>query len=286
MRPVLQENKPNKKLWILYLLIFLICVAGIGVALYYTGFQDENLGSVIGIQDDESEKEDEYNELKQEFGTIFTNQIDIFQQMNNNIKKINDNYDLVATPFHYEKNEENLNINVYIPYINIDNESAKRFNQKITDEYKIKAESLVNQVSDIKVVYSVEYRAYLQNNILSLAIRSEFKEGDKYQKIIVDTFNYNIVENREVTIDEVLAIKSINSDDATNKIRNEIKKIQDQNQPLIENGYSFHQRDYTLDIYNISNVKQFLYGKNGMLYIIYAYGNDEDTSEMDVVIFE
>ena len=39
-------------------------------------------------------------------------------------------------------------------------------------------------------------------------------------------------------------------------------------------------------MYKISNAKNFLYGKDGMLYLIYAYGNDEDTSEKDIVIFK
>ena len=46
-----------------------------------------------------------------------------------------------------------------------------------------------------------------QNNILSLAIRSEYKEGAKSQKAMIKTFNYNITEGREETIDELLALK-------------------------------------------------------------------------------
>lgn len=286
MRPVLQTNKINKKLWIVYAIIFIICIVGIGVALYFAGFKDEKIGSVIGITDKESEKEDEYNDLKSEFDSIFTNDIEILQEENINIKKINDQFDLVATPFKYEKNDDVLNLNVFIPYINIDNNSAKEFNKRISLEYKSKAESLLNQVSNINIVYTVEYKAYIQNNILSLAIRSAFKEGSKSQKIVVETFNYNIVENREVTLDEILSLKNIEKQKATDKIRSEIKKVQEQNQPLIDQGYTFYSRDYTANLYDISNAKQFLYGKDNMLYIIYPYGNEEDTSEMDVIIFQ
>ena len=72
----------------------------------------------------------------------------------------------------------------------------------------------------------------------------------------------------------------------TERVKDEIKKIQEQNQPLIDQGYSFYQRDYNSSEYEVSNCKQFLYGKNGMLYLVYPYGNKEDPSEMDVVIFE
>ena len=115
---------------------------------------------------------------------------------------------------------------------------------------------------------------------------SEYKEGSNSQVIVVETFNYNLAENREVTIQELLALKNINPKDATQKIRSEIKKIQEQNEPLIEQGYNFYKRDYNSEIYEVTNCKQYLYGKNGMLYVVYPYGNSEDTSEMDVVIFE
>ena len=144
----------------------------------------------------------------------------------------------------------------------------------------------MNQISSMNIIYSVEYKAYIQNNILSLVIRSEYKEGDKSQKVELETFNYNLAEKREITIDEILILKNITQEYATNKIRNEIKKIQEQNQPLINEGYPFYERDYNADRYDISNSKYFLYGKDGMLYVIYPYGNEDDTSEMDIVIFQ
>lgn len=286
MRPVLQNNKISRKLWILYGLIFIICTIGIGIALYMQFFQDENLGAVVGITSKDSEEEDEYDKLKEEFNKIFTNQLESLQSGMINVDKINSDYDIVVTAYRYEKDEENCKINVYIPYINVNDNSAKTFNQQMKEEYKEKAEILMNQVSSINIIYSVEYRAYIQNNILSLAIRSEFKEGDKSQKIMLQTFNYNLTEKRETTIDEILNLKNIEKENANTKIKNEIKTIQNQKQALIELGYQLYERDYNSEMYNISNSKYFLYGQNGMLYIIYPYGNEEDTSEMDIIIFQ
>ena len=87
-------------------------------------------------------------------------------------------------------------------------------------------------------------------------------------------------------IDKILKIKNIKNIEATNKIRSEIKAIQEQNQALIDEGYSLYQRDYNSNMYDVINCGHFLYGKNGMLYVIYPYGNQEDTSETDIVIFE
>lgn len=287
MRPVIPKNKLSYKLWIIYVVIFLVCVAGIAFALSKTEyFEDENIERAIGIIDKDARKEDEYNELKTEFETIFTNQIENLQQGNIEINKINKDYDIVVTAYNYKEEKDNCVIDVAIPYINVNHTSAKEFNKRINTVYKQKAETLKKQVSTIDIIYTVQYKAYLQNNVLSLAIRSEYKEGNKSQKIIVDTFNYNVVEQREVKIDEILKIKNIKNTDATNKIREEIKSAQEQNQALIDAGYSLYQRDYKSSMYDILNSKQFLYGKNGMLYVVYPYGNQEDTSEMDVVIFE
>ena len=52
---------------------------------------------------------------------------------------------------------------------------------------------------------------------------------------------------------------------------------------LIELGYNVFSRDINSDIYRLDNVKEyFIY--NGNIYIIFAYGNDKMTSEMDLVI--
>ncbi len=287
MRPVMPKNKLSYKLWILYAVIFIICVAGIAVALSKIEyFEDENLERAFGFIDKDAQKEDEYNELKTEFDTIFTNQIENLQQGNLEIQKINKNYDIVVTAYNSKEEKENCLIDVAIPYININHPSAKEFNKKVDGIYKKKAESLKSQVSTVDTIYTVQYKAYLQNNILSVAIRSEYKEGNKSQKIIVNTYNYNVVEQRAVKIDELLKIRNIKNNDATKKIRDEIKAIQEQNKALIDEGYALYKRDYNSSMYDILNCKHYLFGKNGMIYVIYPYGNEEDTSEMDVVIFE
>ena len=62
MRPVLQKNKLSYKLWIVYAIILLICIVGIALALSNTQyFKEENVGRALGIVNQDSEKEDEYN---------------------------------------------------------------------------------------------------------------------------------------------------------------------------------------------------------------------------------
>ncbi len=285
MRPVLQKNKLGKKTWIIYISIFLLCIIGIGVALYISYFKNEKVGLPFGITDNESEQEDAYNELKMEFDTIFTNQLEI-QQENITSKKINDQYDYVITAFEEKEENDYLSLKASIPYINVNNDVAKGINSQIKSKYKNKVDELKSRASTNNTIYTVEYKSYIQNNILSLVIRCGYKEGSQDQKLSIDTYNYNLITNKILTLNEIFALKKINEQEAKNKIKNEIKKIQEQNQPLIEQGYNFYKRDYTSEIYDITNVKQFLYGKDGMLYIIFAYGNNENTTEMDIVIFK
>lgn len=288
MRPVIQKNKINIKLIIVYIIILIVCVVGVAIALAKTQyFEEENVGRALGIVDEDSEKENEYNDLKNDFDTIFTNQVESLGQDTSNVKKIDSKYDIVVTAFSIKENRDNCTIDAQIPYINIANSSVRGFNKRINITYKQRAEALKKQVSSMNIIYTVQYKAYLQNNILSLAIRSEYKEGSKSQKITIETLNYNVIEQRIVKIDEILSIKNIKKSDATNKIRSEIKAIQEQNQALIDHeGYSIYQRDYTSNRYDISNIKYYIYGKNGMLYLIYPYGNEDNTSETDIVIFE
>ena len=48
-------------------------------------------------------------------------------------------------------------------------------------------------------------------------------------------------------------------------------------------GYNVYERDLDSDIYDVTEVNNFIQGPNGELYIIYAYGNQAFTSEMDII---
>ena len=45
-------------------------------------------------------------------------------------------------------------------------------------------------------------------------------------------------------------------------------------------------RDLSSSMYKIENTENFIVNDNGFLYLIYAYGNTENTNKMDVIIFE
>ena len=94
----------------------------------------------------------------------------------------------------------------------------------------------------------------------------------------------NEVLNKKGLIDVVANKLDITKKDATQKIKDEIKIVQQRVEELGKLGYSVYTRDYTSDIYNINNVTEYFLGEDNVLYIIYAYGNNNHTNEMDIVI--
>ena len=97
-------------------------------------------------------------------------------------------------------------------------------------------------------------------------------------------YNYDLINHKKATINDMLNIKGIAKKEAQQKIKDEIKIVGQRVDELAKLGYSIYARDYTSDIYNINNVTDYFMGEDNALYIIYAYGNLNHTSEMDIVV--
>ena len=132
-------------------------------------------------------------------------------------------------------------------------------------------------------IYTVEYVANVQDDILSVMIRSNLKEGSSAQRVIIQTYNYDLRNNKEITLEEVLRIEQLDKPIVQNTIDNEIKAEQKKVEDLKKLGYNIYNRDTSSDIYKVENSKEF-YLTNNTLYVIYAYGNNSFTSETDIVI--
>ena len=275
------ESKISKTRKIIYISIGIICAIAAIVILYVQFIKGSDIELKFSSND---MSEDEYQELKADFDSIFTNTITNGDQTEYN--KYYENKDLVFIGYQKEENKDNeYNLNVNIPYINIKNEQTIEYNKEIITTFQKKAETILNSTNNNNVIYTVEYGAYVEDGILSIVIRSNLKEGANIQRVIVQTYNYDLVNNKEVTIDEILKLKNIDKSFANNKIKNEIKESQEQVEGLKKIGYTIYERNPDNDMYKIENVIEFFVGKNKNLYIIYAYGNEEFTSEMDLVIF-
>ncbi len=54
----------------------------------------------------------------------------------------------------------------------------------------------------------------------------------------------------------------------------------------MQSGYTVYNRDLNNSIYQLANIENYFLGPNGDLYIIFAYGNQHHTAEIDIVLYE
>ncbi len=282
MRPVIEKNRFGFR-HIVYIIMIVICVVAIGIGVYMQFFKDEKLGIIFGITKEQDDQE--IKELQEKFLNIFTNDVEIINDYSGNVQKIKEEGDIVILAFNKQEQKEKYIMDVNIPYFNIKTENALNLNQKIKNVFKDKSESVATSTSDANIIYNVKYKAYLNKNILSLVILSELKEGDNNQRIIVMTYNYNLENDSEVAINDIIIDKNIDTRQANEYIKNTVDNSQGENLKLRELGYPIDVRDSSSEEYKIENAKHFFLGTKGYLYVIYPYGNRDYTSEMDLVIF-
>lgn len=144
-------------------------------------------------------------------------------------------------------------------------------------------QQVTNQVTSNYTVCNVTFTGYVNNNILSVAMLITLKEGNNPQRTMVQTYNYNLQTGQDVKITDILQNRGLDANAVNKKIKTEIKQAASQAESVSQSGYSVYQRDSESEIYNVVNSNTFIQGPNGELYIIYAYGNSNYTSEMDVI---
>lgn len=280
-----EKNRIKKRQLFIYISIIIICIISVILAFYVQFYTRINIAKIIGISQEDglgSKTEEQQQTIKSEFNTIFNNTITNDNDTNNSKKEEADKK-IVYTK--YEKKETKLNsydLEVHIPHINISGEVVEKYNQEIENIFVDMAKKVL-QSENNNVIYTVEYVANIQDDILSVMIKSNLKEGSKAQKVIIQTYNYDLRNNKEITLAEVLKIEQLNEKDVQNKIKTDIQTEQKKAQDLKSLGYNIYSRDINSDIYSIEKSTEFYFTGN-TLYIIYAYGNQMATSEMDIVI--
>ena len=273
----------NVKAVVIHTIAIISCIIAlviIGLAFYYGSDELDRLITIGGSS--LTQVDEEYQLLASNFDDIFQNQLEAYTT-NVDVKKIDEGQDLVYTYYTKEENKENsYDLNLNIPYINIDDEVVAAYNEEIKTTYEEKAESTL-QTENENIIYSLQYEATIENDILSLIIRANLKEGTSAQRLIIQTFNYDLRNHKEVTLEEIINQKQLNVDEVQNKIEQEIDAEYQRVETLRSLGYGVFERNPEDEMYKIENSEEF-FVKNGKIYIIYAYGNENITSEMDLVI--
>lgn len=274
-----QQKPVRKREYVFFMSVIVVCVISIFIVSYLqiSAFIKENRKGKIG-----EKTADEIETLQTDFNQIFMNDFETENEPKED-KKIDKEKPLVYTGLEKKENKiGSYDLEVHIPYINIQSEVAEKYNKEIEDVF-IEITNRVLKSENQNTIYTVEYASNLKDNILSVMIKSTLKEGAKAQKVIIKTYNYDIQSNKEITIEELLKQKRVKTTEVQDTIYKGIEKKQQQVEDLKNVGYSVYKRDKSSDIYKLENTTEF-YLVNDILYIIYPYGNADQTSEMDVII--
>lgn len=268
---------------IVFVIIIVICVFAINYAVYWEFFKDK----AEKIEDKQIQTSEEREALEKNFKNIFNNTLDYqgYTVNTTGVTKIDSNKDLIYTWVTRENIVENrYELNLNIPRVNISNTTVEKFNNNIKETYVNKANDIILNANN-NTIYTVEYMSYVNTNILSLVIKSTLKEGNNPQRVIIQTYNYNLSTNEEITLDQVLEIKGLQQSKIKEEVLQKVANSNKEAENLRNLGFSVYLRDLTSDVYEISNTTNFILGTDNYLYLIYPYGNNNFTDEMDVIVF-
>lgn len=264
-----------RKIFIIGILI--LCIIAINLAVFFkmTEKSDKNNGEQEVIIDTAT--------LTENFNKIFDNQIN-YQDNNISVTKKDSTRELVYTS--YNNQEEVANhymLNVNIPNLNINNPTAEKINEEINSLFYNKAINILAKTENY-TVYNVQYKAYVNDNIVSLVIVATLKEGENAQREIIKTYNYNLALNSNLNLKEVLEYRQLSKENVQDKINETIKIASENAKTYNELGYTKFLRNINDSMYKIENSKVFFLGEGKALYILYPYGNSNYTSETDLLV--
>ncbi len=275
-----EKEKVGKKTISVYIVSILICLLAIVIIICIQVLGDDIVDNLFGINSLVKRTEQEEILLKANFEEIFDNRIE--SKENLNIVKVDKSKDIVYTKYQKEEKSERYDLNINLPYINIKNKEVQDFNKEISDTFEAKSEEILN-IEDRNAIYTVKYKASIENNILSVVIYSDLKQDMSAQRVIIQTFNFSLDTNKKIELSDIFELYNLNKKEIQNKIDKDIKEEQRKSDELKEIGYNVFSRDIESGIYDAENIKEFFVYNNNV-YIIFAYGNDKITSERDIVI--
>lgn len=273
---------------IIYILVGIFCVFAIIAGIYaqfidadYGGFNLANENNQNVLQEESQE------DIKIAFNNMFINSLNLNGFDTTGIPKNDETQEIVYTAYNIDDENDNYEINMQIPIINIRSELANTLNQMTQEIFVNKANEVMQSQNSIKTIYTIDYAGFINSNILSLVIRSTLKEGNSAQRVIIQTYNYNLTTNEQASLVDLITIKMLNTSEVNNKINQVVTEANEEAENLQSMGYNqIYVRDLTSDIYSVDNAGVYFLGPNQELYIVYPYGNNEFTSEMDIVKFD
>ncbi len=279
-------NLTGANRYLFFAVLFVICVVALCLGIYIQFFYKyaDTDPLMIGINIGSKKTAEEIYILKSNFNNLFTDSL-VINSENVRVDKIETSKTLVYTAYDLvDKDENYYDVNAQIPIINIDTEEAKKINSEIIDEFWNTASNVMRK-KDGSSVYTVTYAAFINDEILSLVVKSSLKGEGKAEKVVIKTFNYSLREERRVSLQELIEAKGVTNAEVQNIINQDIKTAYNNAKIIAEEYGVLYERDLQNEIYKIENTENFFLTQDGYVYIVYAYGNNDYTNEMDIIIF-
>lgn len=274
------------KKYIFFVVLVLICIVAICLGIYaqfFYKYSDTDI-FMIGINIGAKKTAEEIDILKSNFNSLFNNSLTI-NSLEVKANKIEQKNDYVYTSYNLVNEDENYySVNAQIPVININSDKAREINSKIKTEFYDMANTIMRR-KEGNTIYTVSYASFINNDILSIVIKASLKEEEKSEKLTVKTYNYAITEDREVSLEDLITLKETNNEEVQKTIDNDVKTAYTNAKIIAEQFGNLYERDLSNDMYKIENTKTFFLTQDGYVYIVYAYGNNDYTNEMDLIIF-
>ena len=177
------------KKYIFFAVLALICIVSICIGIYTQFFYkySDTDPLMLGINIGSKKTAEEIDILKADFNNLFTNSI-IINSENVRVDRIESSKDLVYTGYNLLNEDENFyTVNAQIPILNIDTEQAKKINAEIKTEFYDTANNVMRRTEG-NTVYSVTYASFVNEDVLSLVVKSSLKEAGKAEKVTIKTY--------------------------------------------------------------------------------------------------
>lgn len=270
----------------MYVLITAICIIAIIVGVYSQFFKKKPIkeGNKNITSENTIKQEKTQAEIKTEFKDLFKNELHNKNYMIEGMQKIDESKDIVYSAIDgvSDQKEGKYKINVTLPLINIADETIEKYNGLTQSIFVDKLNNIIEN-GQVYTIFDIQYTAYINEDILSVAIMASLKEGENPQRLVMQTYNYNLRTKKEITINDILTARSLEQEAVNRRIENIVKKASEEASYMQSTGYNVYERNLQDPMYKVQNVTNFIQGPNGELYIIYAYGNNSYTSEMDII---
>lgn len=277
-------NGRNK--YIFFVVLVLICVVALSLGVYVQFFYkySDTDPLMLGINIGAKKTAEEYAILESNFNQLFENSLKVNSEKIS-VEKLHTEKDVVYTGYSLVNEDETFySVDAQIPIVNIDTEVAAKMNSEIRNEYYNKANSVMRQTEG-NTVYKVSYAAYVNSDVLSVVIKASLKEEGKSEKVTIKTYTYSMASDKMLTLENLIEGKQTTKEIVQENINSEIKTAY-QNAQIIAAEYGMlYERDLSSQMYKVENADCYFLTDDGYVYVIYAYGNNDYTNEMDIVIF-